>query len=310
MSEKRIKKRVLITGCSSGFGLLMAVEAAKAGFDCIATMRNMEKTGSLNAALHQADVNATIDRLDVTQPGEIEAIVAKYGPFDILINNSGILTMGSFLDITEAEMREVFEINYFGAVALTRAVAPAMIAQRSGLIINITSLAGVVGHMFNAAYSASKHALIGFSQSTRMELKPFNIKVVSVEPGYHKTEIIRRNANISENFYDRQSPMFEQNRGFLRLMFDEVIPRAGEPGVVADKVVEIMQAKHPRPHYTIGKDAMWATIATKLGLGGLLEKKVCQKLARTTRRENRKDQNRKDKRKNRVASGQRIADSE
>lgn len=304
MSEKRIKKRVLITGCSSGFGLLAAVEASKTGFDVIATMRNMEKTGSLNAALHQAKVTATIDKLDVTRPEEIAAIVEKYGPFDVLVNNSGILTMGSFLDITEEEMREVFEINYFGAVALTRAVTPAMIEQRSGLIINVASLAGVVGHMFNAAYAASKHALIGFSQSTRMELKPFNIKVVSVEPGYHKTEIIRTNANISENFYDRQSPMFEQNRGFLRLMFDEVIPRAGEPEDVAERIVKIMQTKNPKPHYTIGKDARWTTVATKLGLGGLLEMKVCEKLARTTRREIRKDEHRKNKRKNRNKNNQ------
>ena len=299
MSEKRIRKRVLITGCSSGFGLLTAVRAAKASFDCVATMRNMEKAGSLQAALHQAGVTATVDKLDVTRPEEIKAIVEKYGPFDILINNSGILTMGSFLDITEQELRVVFEINYFGAVALTRAVAPAMIEQRSGMIINITSLAGVVGHMFNAAYSASKHALIGFSHSTRMELSPFNIKVVSVEPGYHKTEMIRRNANVSENFYDRQSPMFELNRGFLRLMFDEMIPRAGEPEEVADKVLDIMQARNPKPHYTIGKDAMWTVLVTKLGLGRLLEKKVCQKLATAARRETRKEKSRKAKRQNR-----------
>ena len=288
MESGNKKQRVLITGCSSGFGLLTAVASAQAGYEVIATMRNLAKDDYLKNALTRADVSATIDLLDVTEFDAVNRIAEKYAPIDILINNAGILIMGSFLDITENEMRSIFETNYFGAVALTRAVIPQMIDTGKGRIINIASLAGRVGHMFNAAYSATKHALIGFSRSIRLELKPFNIDVVSVEPGYHKTEMIRANANQSENFYDRQSPMFEYNRGFLRVMMEEIIPIAGQPEDVAKIILEIIQTKNPKSHYIIGKDAKFATSVQWLGLENMLEKKICEKLTTATKRENRR----------------------
>ena len=279
------RKKVLITGCSSGFGLLTAVSAAKAGFDVVATMRNLDKDANLKAALEKAGVKAEIAELDVTKPETINAVAQRYGPFDILVNNAGILMGGSFLDITDAEMRSVFETDYFGAVNLTRAVVPDMIENKNGLIINITSLAGRVGHLFNAAYGAAKHALIGFSRSTRIELKQFNIKVVSVEPGYFKTGVIGNNAYLTENFYDRNSPMFELNRGFLKMMMNEVIPKAGNPKIVANKIVEIMKTPRPKNHYVIGKDAWFAVVCQWLGLLPLVEKGVYGKLIKNARRE-------------------------
>ncbi|MCD6393485.1 MAG: SDR family oxidoreductase [Planctomycetes bacterium] len=298
MEAIKKKKRVLITGCSSGFGLLTAVEAARAGYDVVATMRNLGKADYLRQALDQAGATATIERLDVTDRSSIEAVAEKYRSVDILVNNAGILTMGSFLDITEDEMRTIFETNYFGVVALTRAVVGGgMIENGSGLVINIASLAGLIGHIFNAAYCASKHALVGFSKSIRQELKPFNINVVSVEPGYHKTEIIRANANVSENFYDQDSPMLQYNRGFLRLMRDEIIPRAGEAQDVVKTIMKIMAADKPKAHYVIGKDARLATTMQWLGLNGVLEKKIHTKLLSATRRENRRAEARKTKRK-------------
>lgn len=291
-------KRVLITGCSSGFGLYTAVQAAKAGFDCIATMRNLKKASALENALKKENVTATIDRLDVTDPENIKEIAKKYAPIDILINNAGILITGSFLDLTDEESRRIFETNYFGPVALAKAVAPQMIEQKQGLIINIASLAGLVGHMFNAAYSSSKHAMVGFSRSIQAELKPFNINVVCVEPGYHKTEIIGLNANITENFYDPTSPLADYNRGFLRLMLKEIVPRAGSAHDVTNLIVKIMQTENPKAHYTIGKDAAFILTAKKLGLLNLFEKKAYQKLLKETKREKRKTEARKQKRKN------------
>lgn len=295
--DKNDRKRVLITGCSSGFGLLTAVKAAESGYEVIATMRNLDKADYLKQAADQADVTITIDKLDVTCQEDIDRIAEKYSPIDILINNAGILVMGSFLDIARRETQQVFQTNYFGAVNLTRAVVPAMMKNRSGMIINVSSLAGLVGHMFNEAYAASKHALVGFSQSIRFELAPFNIKVASVEPGYHKTEIIRANANACENFYDRYSEMFEWNRGFLRVMMDEIIPRAGDPEVVADKIIKIMQTKNPRLHYVIGKDARFATVLKWMGLNWWLEKQVFHKLKKAKRLENRREREKIEKRK-------------
>ncbi|MBW8016264.1 MAG: SDR family oxidoreductase [Planctomycetes bacterium] len=292
------KKRVLITGCSSGFGLYTAIEAAKAGFDTIATMRNPKKTAALENALKSANVTATIDILDVTDPENIKKIAEKYAPIDILINNAGILITGSFLDLSMEESRLIFETNYFGPVALTRAVAGQMIERKQGLIINVASLAGLVGHMFNAAYSSSKHALVGFSRSIHTELKPFNIDVVCVEPGYHKTEIIGLNANVAENFYNPDSAMADYNRGFLRLMLKEIVPRAGAPEGVTKLILKIMQTKNPKTHYTIGKDAALILTAKKLGLQKLLEKTALKKLLTATRREKRRQEARKQKRKN------------
>jgi len=283
----------LVTGCSSGFGLLTAVRAAQAGHEVIATLRNPAKRDGLDAAARHAGVEIRVEVLDVTAPDSIRDVVNRCGPIDVLVNNAGMLVMGSFLDITEAEMRQVLETNYFGAVAMVRAVAPQMIERRRGWIINVASLAGRVGHPFNAAYAASKHALIGFSRSIRVELRPFGVHVVSVEPGYHKTEIIRANANLSERFYDRDSPFFEWNRGFLRLMMDRVIPKAASPETVADRIVRIMQDDRPRPHYVLGRDARWACRLQWLGLGGWLEGKVYEKLTDAVRRENRRDSQRR-----------------
>jgi NAD(P)-dependent dehydrogenase (short-subunit alcohol dehydrogenase family) len=198
-------------------------------------------------------------------------------------------------------IRSIFETNYFGPVALTRAVARQMIERKQGMIINVASLAGLVGHMFNAAYSASKHAMVGFSSSIHAELKPFNIDVVSLEPGYHKTDIICRNANLADNFYDSGSPMVDYNRGFLRLMLKEIIPRAGTVEDVINLIMKIMQTENPKAHYTIGKDAAFILTAKKLGLIDLLEKLAFKKLLKETRREKRRTEARKQKRRNKSA---------
>ncbi|MHC4906014.1 MAG: SDR family oxidoreductase [Planctomycetota bacterium] len=291
------QKRVLITGCSSGFGLLAAVGAAKLGFETIATMRNPDKSGPLQEALKAASVSACIEKLDVTKPESITELAEKIGPVDILVNNAGILITGSFLDQTDEELRRIFETNYFGIVNLTRAFIPAMIERGSGRVINIASLAGLIGHPFNAAYAASKHALIGFNKCIRVELAPLGIDAVSIEPGYHRTEIIGANANQSENFYDRRSPMFEWNRGFLRTMFDEIIPRAGDPKDVADLILKFMTLEKPKPHYVIGKDARFATTLQWLGLGPWLEHRVVRMIRKYRRLENKREAEKKARRK-------------
>ncbi|OQY05215.1 MAG: hypothetical protein B6I25_05955 [Planctomycetales bacterium 4572_13] len=290
-------KRILITGCSSGFGLLTAVGAANRGHDVIATMRNLNKSQPLQDALKAENVSARIEQLDVTDPDSIRQLVEKVGPVDILVNNAGILITGSFLDQTDEEMRRVFETNYFGIVNLTKAFTPGMIKRKSGRIINIASLAGLIGHPFNAAYAASKHALVGFTKSIRVELMPFGIDVISIEPGYHRTEIIGINANQSENFYNRRSPMFEWNRGFLRTMFDEIIPRAGTAQDAADLILRVMTLEAPKSHYLIGKDARFATMLQWLGLGGWLEKKMYREIRRARRLENKREAEKKARRK-------------
>jgi NAD(P)-dependent dehydrogenase (short-subunit alcohol dehydrogenase family) len=294
-TDENKPKRVLITGCSSGFGFLTALGAAREGFDVIATMRNPDKFGPLQQASEQKHLKLTIDRLDVTDAEDIVRIAEKYKPIDILVNNAGILITGSFLTQTDAEMLEIFETNYFGAVRLTRAVAPSMIERGGGRIINIASLAGLVGHPFNAAYAASKHALIGFSKSIEVELAPFGIDVVSIEPGYHKTEIIGLNGRLSENFYDRSDPMFEWNRGMLRVMFDYVLPRAGEPQEVADVILAAMCCETPKAHYVVGKEARLAMLGQWLGLMPWLRYRAVKLIRKARRMENKREAEKKNR---------------
>ncbi len=291
------QKKVVITGCSSGFGYYTALKAASRGFNVVATMRNMTKADMLRSELEKNALKASIEHLDVTDQDSISQFAARHSDTDILVNNAGILIIGSFLTLSDQEITRVMETNYYGPVRLCRALTPAMMSRKSGLIINVASLAGLVGHPFNAVYSSSKHALVGFSRSIRLELRPFGIKVVSVEPGYHKTEIIRANANVSENFYDRQSPFFEWNRGFLRVMRDEIIPRAGEVQSVVDTICEIMRSDDPNSHYIIGKDAKLAMFCRKFGLSSWLENKVFRKIKTCVRLENKRAQSRKKKNK-------------
>lgn len=296
-TPRKSSKHVLITGCSSGFGLFTAIDAARAGFTVTATMRNLAKKTALEEAAKSQNLDIDIRLLDVTDPKSINSLVNEIEPVDILVNNAGILITGSFLDQTDEEMRRIFETNYFGAVNLTRAVTPGMIERRSGRIINVASLAGLIGHPFNAAYAASKHAIIGFSKSIRVELAHFGIKVVSIEPGYHRTEIIGTNANQSENFYDRSSPMFSLNRGFLRTMFDEILPRAGDPQTVADVILKAMTAEKPKYDYIIGKDARFATTLQWLGLGPWLSRKVTRIIRRAAQAEDIREAEKKARRK-------------
>ena len=288
MTENPEKKRVLITGCSSGFGMYLAVEAAKKGYDVIATMRSLDKSGPLKTMLTQAQVTATIDKLDVTDTADIAAVTEKYAPIDILINNAGMLMAGSVITLSDEETRRIFETNYFGPAELIRRVVPQMIEAGHGQIINVASLAGLVGHMFNSAYSASKHALVGLTRSIKTELRPFDIKISVIEPGYHKTEIIRANANVAADFYNPDSPFIWYNRGFLRVMMEQIVPNAGDPSDVVDTILNVMETKHPKLHYIVGKDAKKLMRYKWLGMIGWIERKAYRLVNEAARLERKK----------------------
>jgi NAD(P)-dependent dehydrogenase (short-subunit alcohol dehydrogenase family) len=191
-------KIALITGCSNGFGLLTSIELAKAGYRVVAIMRELSRRTKLDQAVEAAAVADKIDvrALDVTHFPDISAfvdtIVADYGRIDVLVNNAGFAMAGFAEDINLEELRTQFETNFFGAVAMTKAVLPIMRKQRSGYIIQISSIVGLQGSITVSSYSASKHALEGWSESLRLEVNALGIKVVLVEPGAFDTECGRR----------------------------------------------------------------------------------------------------------------------
>ena len=252
------EKIALVTGASSGFGLLTSIELAKAGFRVVATMRDLGRRERLDQAVRASGFAPMIDvrALDVTQfdtiPAFIDGVVRDFGRLDVLVNNAGFAVAGFAEDIKLDELRLQFETNFFGAVAMTKAVLPVMRRQHSGHIIQVSSIAGLQGSVTVSSYSASKHALEGWSESLRLEVNSLGIKVALVEPGAFQTDIWTRGAVMGEQATKETSPNIQRS---LR-MRDRVqkIPKA-DPIEVARLIVEIAQNPNPRLRYLVGRDA-------------------------------------------------------
>jgi NAD(P)-dependent dehydrogenase (short-subunit alcohol dehydrogenase family) len=184
-------KTWFITGTSSGFGRAFAEYAIECGHNFVASARNPDKLQGL-VALAPERVLAL--RLDVTRRTEVDAAVAaavhRFGRIDVLINNAGYGVIGAVEETPEAELRAIMETNFFGAMAVTQAALPQLRAQRSGAIVNISSLGGQLSFPGFSAYSASKFALEGASEALALEMAPFGVKVLIVEPGAFRTELV------------------------------------------------------------------------------------------------------------------------
>ena len=248
----------LVTGASSGFGLLTSIELARSGFHVVATMRDLTRRSRLDDAIAAAGTAAAIDvrELDVTKfdsiPGFVDAMLRDYGRVDVLVNNAGFAVAGFAEDIKLEELRFQFETNFFGAVAMTKAVLPAMRRQRSGHIIQISSIGGLIGSVTVSSYSASKHALEGWTESLRLEVSSLGIKVVLVEPGAFETGIWTRGAVMGEQATKPASPNLQRS---LR-MRDRIqkLPKA-DPIAVARLIAKIAQDPNPKLRYLAGSDA-------------------------------------------------------
>jgi len=252
------EKIALVTGASSGFGLLTSIELAKAGFRVVATMRDPGRRDRLDQAAAAAGVAAKVDvrALDVTRfdaiPGFVDTVVRDYGRLDVLVNNAGFAVAGFAEDIKLEELRLQFETNFFGAVAMTKAALPTMRRQHSGHIIQVSSIAGMHGSVTVSSYSASKHALEGWSESLRMEVNSLGIKVVLVEPGAFQTDIWTRGAVMGEQATKETSPNIQRS---LRMRSTiEKLPKA-DPLVVARLIVSVAQNPNPKLRYLVGRDA-------------------------------------------------------
>jgi len=185
----------LVTGASSGFGLHICLALAREGWRVIATMRNVQRSGELEHEARQAGVWPSIDcmPLDVTDRRAVERtvrdIAARYGRIDALVNNAGFAVGGFIEDVPLEDWYRQMETNFFGTVAMTKAVLPVMRERRRGTIVNMSSVSGRMAFPGYAAYASSKFAVEGFTESLRLELKPLGIHAVLVEPGAYKTAI-------------------------------------------------------------------------------------------------------------------------
>ncbi|MRX54528.1 SDR family oxidoreductase [Bacillus idriensis] len=252
------KKTVLITGASSGFGMLAAHRLAKAGYDVIATMRNIGKKDLLMKSIEDDGLRdrVTLLKLDVTSAESIHALthfLNERGKIDILINNAGYAFGGFGEEITVDEYREQFETNFFGVIAVTQAVLPFMRSQRSGKIINMSSISGLIGFPGLSPYVSSKHALEGFSESLRLEVKPFGIDVILVEPGSFSTKIWTTGKKVSPVSMEASSPYYPYMTG-IENELERGREKLGNPAEVVELLVKICEKKTGvKLRYTVGK---------------------------------------------------------
>ena len=248
----------LITGASSGIGLLTAIELARGGYHVVATMRDLSRRTRLDEAAKRAGVAGQLDVrcLDVTEtdaiPSLIEAVVRDHGRIDVLVNNAGFAMAGFVEDLRLAEIRQQFETNFFGHVAMTKAVLPVMRRQCLGHIIMVSSISGRVGQPVLSSYSSSKFALEGWSEALRIETFSLGIRVVLVEPGSFGTDIWERNAKIGADAFRADSPNRQRGERFASMA--KKLHKA-DAIVVARLIARIAADPNPRLRYRIGFDA-------------------------------------------------------
>lgn len=262
---------VLITGCSSGIGRDLARRLALAGYRVVATARNVETIADLPAALKLP--------LDVTQPASIQKAVAgtleQFGRIDVLVNNAGYSVFGAAEEVSDAQLQGMFDVNVFGLMRLTRAVAPILRAQKAGRIINISSLVGKLVTPANGAYAASKFAVEALSDALRLELEPFGIQVVLVEPGAIRTHFAgSAEARAQGIFSNPSSPYQALYRKFQQVNADMSKDIPG-PEVVAAVIQRAIETARPKARYTAGiafsarlvialRDLVWDGVVRKM----------------------------------------------
>ena len=249
---------VLITGCSSGFGKLSALHFARKGDTVFATMRNTAKAGELEQAKQAESLPIEIVQLDVTDDASVEGAVRQVidaaGGIDVLVNNAGLGHHGPVEETDDDEVKEIFETNFFGALRVTRAVTPKMREQKSGTIVNVSSLAGRVVAPYGGIYSASKYALEAASEALYYELHPFGIRVLLIEPGGFETAI-EGSRRLSRRFTEG-SPYLELEQRFEQSLTR--LPGGGERGDaqdVAEAIYNAVNTDQPKLRYLVGEDA-------------------------------------------------------
>lgn len=252
----------LVSGGSSGIGESTARALLAEGFTVYAVARRVERMSALaSEGVHTFAMDVTDD---ASMVAGIDRIVAEQGRIDVLVNNAGYGSYGAVEDVPIDEARRQFEVNVFGLARLVQLVTPHMRARRSGRIINISSIGGKFYEPFGAWYHATKFAVEGFSDSLRMELRPFGIQVVLIEPGPIRTEWneIARDSLLERSGDGPYAEWARKAHGVME-RFDEP-SRASTPEEVADKIVKAALARRPAARYPVGRGARVITTSRDL----------------------------------------------
>lgn len=237
-----MSKVVLITGGSSGIGKSIGEFLQTKGFTVYGTSRNPQRYTNSKIPLVALDV-----RDAETIKSAISEVITKENRIDILINNAGVGITGPIEEIPDAEIKNNFETNFFGPLNVIKSVLPQMRKQQSGLIINITSIAGFMGLPYRGVYSASKGALEIITEAYRMELKDFNIKMTNLAPGDFAT-------NIAAGRFHAPAKQDSPYKKYAQVLkdIDEHVDEGDNPEMVAKAILNIIEAKNPKVHYKVG----------------------------------------------------------
>ncbi len=253
MQNSHSQKIILITGASSGFGLLTAARLSAQGHIVYATMRNLDKSQALREEIAKRVGHVQIRALDVTEPGSIKTVVEEIAQthqrLDCVINNAGYGLGGFFEDLTQEQLRDVMDVNFFGVQNVCRQVIPLMRANQAGMIINMSSIAGLTAAPAFGAYNASKWALEAFSESLFHELSLFGIRVVLVEPGSYPTKIFSENAQYAKNFDNPNSPYYKVSQTLNGWVQNRKKRMTRNPEHVACLIEKIVHTKNPKLRY-------------------------------------------------------------
>ncbi|HEU4575552.1 MAG TPA: SDR family oxidoreductase [Chitinophagaceae bacterium] len=251
-----MKKSILITGASSGIGKAIAVYFAEKGWTVFATMRQPEKETSL-----QNYPNVQLLALDVTREENTRQVIATAletaGRIDVLVNNAGYGLVGAFEAMSNEQVRRQFDTNLFGAMNMTRAILPHFRETKSGMIINISSLGGLISFPLNSVYLSTKWALEGFMESLQYELKPFNIRIKNIEPGVVKTAFGNAVEFVSNHYYDEYAKAVLAN-------MEESMQKGADPMIVAKKLWAAIHDRSWRLRYVTGGSASFLFFMRRL----------------------------------------------
>lgn len=250
-----MEKVALVTGSSSGIGLETVLALARDGYHTFASMRDVGKSGELEHAAKKENLSINVIELDVNKEESIVATIKKIisdnKRLDVLVNNAGYGQFGCTEDVSVDDFRKQFETNFFSIVKIIQEVAPIMRNQKSGIIVNISSVAGRIGLPGSSAYISTKFALEGLSECLRYELGQFGIKTTLIEPGVIKTNFFNSMKVPESNADPKYKELTEHILAGLKMMSE----LGTAPAQVADTVMKAINADEVLPRYVVGTDA-------------------------------------------------------
>lgn len=256
---------VLVTGASSGIGHAVATAFAANGYEVFGTSRNPHDTAPI--------AGVEFVQLDVTDSESVAAavstVIQRAGRIDVVVNNAGFGVFGAAEESSLAQARALFDTNFFGLIRVTREVLPYLRAQRSGRIINISSVLGFLPAPYSALYAASKHAVEGYSESLDHETREFGVRVSVVEPGFTNTSF-EASAADADSPIDGYAPI----RDHVKKVLADEIPAGDDPAVVAEVVVKAATSPTPKLRYPAGPLARRLALLKRLAPARLLDKGI------------------------------------